>query len=135
MEQPASLPPLIPRVLATFSFLSQTQCVKGIPHFRASGNMQGSIILRARRRSSAGGGRFTYSSNIFFDRLTATFVLNKSCSCNSPVKGSPLKVNIHRNVQASFVLFLAEGWISIPLTFISLFCFIWSGNYDGLNSE
>lgn len=58
--------PLIPWVSAAFSFFlspSQTQYVKGIPYFQASGNLQRSIIPKA------GGGaqewtRFKYSPSL-----------------------------------------------------------------------
>lgn len=78
MEQPASLPLLIPWVSAGFFFFfsSHTQCVKGIPCFQASGNLQRSISLKAGGGTQQ-GTRFMYSLHILFDRMTRTFVLNK----------------------------------------------------------
>lgn len=87
MEQPASLPPPIPRVSAGFSFFSHTQCVKGIPCLQASGNLQRTIILKAGGAAQQ-GTRFTQSLHIPVDRMANTFVLNKYHSFYSPVKYS-----------------------------------------------
>ena len=127
MEQPASLPPLIPRVSASFSFFSHTSCVKGIPCFQATENLQRSIIVKASGGAQQGTG-FTLSLHIIFDRMATDFILNKYCSFYSPVEYFPPKKTYMPKVQESFVLSLAKRRISIPLSFISWICFIWSGN-------
>ena len=55
MEQPASLPLLIPGVSAVFLFFSHTSRVKGIPCLWASANLQRTIIVKGGGGAQRGG--------------------------------------------------------------------------------